>query len=178
MKGDIPIFFGRKVLNPGNYDLVIFTGKIDELNKYRYGRLPYRSIENYYPEDSCWDCDSYGTINLPDHESFIRKANYRVLYQADPDRDWIQYQKPVAHDNGNIPMYPVLKDANIDLFRKYLRLTCSMNNIMPAGRLGLYNYLNMDSAVKLAMDMKELAEEWGALDPEERYNKIIDLIGR
>lgn len=101
-----------------------------------------------YRENNNWECDRYGTISLPDHSTYIRKINYKVLYQVDSKDNWAQYQRPVRYDGQNTPMYPVYTDANIALFRKYLHETCCLDNIVPAGRLGLYNYLNIGQGRK------------------------------
>lgn len=177
MTEDIPINYRQADFKNNDYDLVIYTGKIDELNDYKYGHLPYKSSEYNYIENDKWECDRYGTINLPDHSSYIRKANFKVLYNVDSEADWVQYQRPVSHNGHNTPMYPVYTDSNIALFHKYLHETCCLDNIVPAGRLGLYNYLNMDRAVKLAMEMKDLVKGWRKLSHKDRSSNIIRLIG-
>ena len=52
-----------------------------------------------------------------------------------------------------IPYYPIINNQNLDTFEKY-KLYCSqIKNFYLLGRLGNYKYINMDVAVKSAMDM-------------------------
>jgi len=160
------------IKNNDNYDLILFTGRIDELCRYKHGVLPYRSMLFDYKQNEEWECDDYGTINLPDHERYIRKANFKILYNRTSSCNWIQYQLPIDSKKNDLPMYPVNTSENYELYKKYLSEICSNDNIVPMGRLGLYKYLNMDEAILLAMQMKELIYSWKLINKEERIKNI------
>lgn len=158
------------------YDLIIFSGKIDSLYNYKLGELSYRSIDFSYKENEPWENCSYGTINLSDHPTFFRKANFKILHQQDIDTNYIQYQKAVPEDENHPPMYPINTKDNNRLFAKYLKLACQNNKIIPFGRLGLYKYLDMDKAILLSINMRDLIIKWKDLKPSNRFSQISSLL--
>ena len=156
-----------------NHDLVIFSGRIDELFNFCFGELEYRSLKFDYKIEERWENYDYGTINLPQHDKYIRKANFKVLHQQ--NSNWIQYQEPIKAGVSDVPMYPVDTSKNEKLFHLYLKKAC-LGNIIPVGRLGLYKYLDMDEAIGLAMGMVELILEWKNLSPKDRYKMIKEAL--
>ena len=94
---------------------------IDKLFDYKFGHLQYRSMKYSYVRNEHWEKDSYGTINLPQHQKYIRKCNFKVLHKSKSPHNWIQYQEPIAADNNFLPMYPINTKENDDLFDKYLK---------------------------------------------------------
>ncbi len=176
MVSGIPIEFNSNNFDVSNYDLILFSGKIDELNGYKYGALPYRSLRFDYSEDDLWENDEYGTINLPQHPKYVRKANFKILHQQKTNKSWIQYQEPISVDGVNLPMYPINTKENLALIDKYLKESCKSEKIIPVGRLGLYKYLNMDQTISLSMNMVQLIENWETLRPKNRYLQLKELL--
>ena len=160
------------------FDLILFSGRIDELFNFKYGKLQFRSLRFDYKENAYWENKKYGSINLPQHSQYIRKVNFKIMYQQKTNNSWIQYQESIPLSNNNLPMYPIYTKQNIKLFDKYLREVCKSGNIIPVGRLGLYKYLEMGQAISLAMDMIPLVEKWKKLKPKNRYHEIKKLINR
>ena len=158
------------------FDLILFTGRIDELLHFKYGKLPYRSLRFDYKKNENWEKDDYGTINLPQDKKYIRKANFKIMYQQKTDQNWIQYQEPIPSSKKNIPMYPVNTNKSVELFDNYLKDACNSENIIPAGRLGLFKYLDMDKAISLAFDMVPLIKIWKKIPPSTRYLKIKKIL--
>lgn len=177
MVENIPIEYNCKSFNNNN-DVVLFSGRIDELYRYKFGVLAYRSLEFENKLNEEWENLDFGTINLPQHPIFIRKANFNVLYQQDNQESLIQYQKPVPIDCFNDPMYPINTRENIELAFQYLKEACKSEKIIPVGRLGLYKYLDMDKAISLSMDMIYLIEEWKKIKPNERYSRLCMLLNK
>ncbi len=172
----IPIELNTSDFNNSPYDLVLYSGRIDELFKYKFGNLQYRSLRFDYKYNDNWENDNYGSINLPQHARYIRKVNFKVMYQLKTDKSWIQYQEPLSLRHGNLPMYPIYTNQNIELFNKYLVEVCKSDKIIPVGRLGLYKYLEMSQAISLAMNMIPLIENWKKLSPTNRYLEIKKLL--
>ena len=157
--------------NHFSYDLLISTAPIDALMAYQYGKLDYRSLRFDYKFNETWENDTYGTINLPQHDRYIRKCNFKVMHKQKIDGTLIQYQQPVAAKGCHVEMYPVNTPENIKRFHNYLESACH-KNILPAGRLGLFKYLNMDEAIEGAFCIASLAERYLKLVPSERYAKL------
>ena len=83
----------------------------------------------------------------------------------------------MAAGNKYMPMYPVNTKKNDDIFDKYLKKICA-TNICPLGRRGLFKYLDMDKAVLHAFEMFPVIAEYLTLSPEDRYEKIKEIIKR
>jgi UDP-galactopyranose mutase len=175
MTEGIPITFQTDEFVPEDYDVVVSTAPIDEMMHYRWGRLEYRSIRFHYQYDKTWENDVYGTINLPQHPKYIRKCNFTILHKQPSRIKRIQYQEAVPPDDTNIPMYPVNTTSNDELFDRYLQEMCKSKNICPAGRLGLFKYLDMDKAVEVAFDMIDIIEKYETLTPQNRYQELQEI---
>jgi len=173
---DIPLELNTSVFNTSLFDLILYSGRIDELLGYKFGSLQHRSLHFEYSESDAWENDEYGSINLPQHEKYIRKVNFRIYRQRSLEKNWIQYQEPIPFDKTNTPLYPIYTKRNLDLFDKYLTEVCKSDTIIPVGRLGLYKYLEMGQAISLAMNMIPLIEDWKHLKQTNRYNKIKKLL--
>lgn len=171
----IPLRLNTAQFNPADYDVVVFSGPIDQFFKYRYGKLEYRSLRFYYRRNERWENNNYGTINLPQHSLYIRKCNFKVMHKQITKQSLIQYQKPVEEDDNHMPMYPVRSRKNSQAFDKYLHLICK-THICPIGRLGLFSYLNMDQVVELSFSILSIINKYPVLTPQQRYDKIKNAI--
>jgi len=176
MTYNIPIEYDSKEFNNSEFDVVIFTGQINKILNFKYGKLPYRSMRFHHKKNRPWENETYGTINLPQHPKFIRKANFKVLYQKKSKQNWVQYQEPIAQTKNNLPMYPINTKKNNKIFDKYLKQVCKIKNIIPTGRLGLYKYLTMNKTISLVMDMIPLIEEWENLKPNKRHKRLKQIL--
>jgi UDP-galactopyranose mutase len=171
----IPITFQTTEFDPDEYDAVVSTAPIDEALHHTFGRLDYRSIRFHYQYDETWENEVYGTINLPQHPKYIRKCNFTVLHKQPSSIKRIQYQEPIPADEANIPMYPINTNQYDELFNRYLLEICKSKNICPAGRLGLFKYLDMDKAVEMAFDLVNVLQEYINLNYWQRYQKLQEL---
>ena len=173
---NIPLELNKTEFDESLYDLILFSGRIDELFNFKFGKLQFRSLKFNYKEDSNWENDNYGSINLPQHHKYIRKVNFKIMYQQKTDNSWIQFQEPIAFKKIGRPLYPIYTERNIELFDKYLIEACKSENIIPVGRLGLYKYLEMGQAISLVMDMIPLIEKWKEMKPKARYLEFKRLL--
>ena len=172
----IPIEFNNSVFDEDSSDLILFSGRIDELLKYKFGKLHFRSLRFYHKENDSWENEKYGSINLPQHEKYIRKVNPKIMHQMKTNESWIQYQESIPLNNMTKPLYPINIKRNIKLFDVYLKEACKSEKIIPVGRLGLYKYLEMGQAFSLAMNMVPIIEDWKKLKPKNRYLEIKKLL--
>lgn len=151
-----------------DYDLVISTSPIDEVFGLKLGRLDYRSMEFVYKNRENWEDSRFGTINLPQDASFIRKCNFSILHQQETNNPTIQYQTPKPAKEENIPMYPVNTKINEEKLEKYIRMSVR-TNIVPFGRLGLFQYINMDTAIENSLYLSENLQQYKN-NPAKRIN--------
>lgn len=148
---------------------IVYTGPLDELFLGRFGRLPYRSLDFVYEtfeEDYHLPC---GTVNYTVTEDYTRITEFKWLTGQRGSKTTImkEYSRAYEDPATQIPYYAIINDDNDALYERYRRLTDSLPNFYPLGRLAEYRYFNMDKVVvdALAASRRILAVCDG-LDPE------------
>ena len=132
------------------YDHLIYTGCIDEFYDYKFGKLPYRSLrfEHQHLENT-EQYQSVGTINYPNDFKFTRITEFKHLTGQQHPATSIVREYPTAEGD---PYYPIPRDENEILFRKYKSLADCEKNVTFVGRLAEYRYYNMDQVVGAALN--------------------------
>lgn len=132
------------------YDHVIYTGCIDEFYDYKFGKLPYRSLrfEHQHLENT-EQYQSVGTINYPNDFEFTRITEFKHLTGQTHPATSIVREYPTAEGD---PYYPIPRDENEQLFKKYQALANAEENVTFVGRLAEYRYYNMDQVVGAALN--------------------------
>ena len=60
----------KEIMNEISYKKLVFTGPIDEYFDYRFGKLPYRSLEFNFETHNKKVSQQTGTINFPNDYAF------------------------------------------------------------------------------------------------------------
>ena len=127
---------------------LIFTGAIDEYFGRCYGRLPYRSLRfdhvSYAKE---WHQD-VAVVNYPGDEPYTRVSEYKYLTGQAHPHTTVTFEYP---DDIGDPYYPIPREENRALYRKYQALAARETNVFFVGRLATYQYYNMDQVVGQAL---------------------------
>jgi len=127
---------------------LIFTGPIDEFFDYRFGKLPYRSLQfKHVTLDREWH-QPVAVVNYPQTNDYTRVTEYKHLTGQTHPKTALTYEFPSAHGD---PYYPVPKAENQELYKKYERLSLTTPNVWFVGRLATYRYYNMDQIVGQAL---------------------------
>lgn len=131
-------------------DLTIFTGKIDEYFNFCYGRLPYRSL--YFQHELSYK--KLGTFVINQNMKSvpftrIYDHSYMTMNHKGPTI-WTK-EFSIAHDENNIPFYPMPFGDGQEMYEKYNSLAKGLDDTLFLGRLATYKYLDMWVAVKQAM---------------------------
>lgn len=134
----------KEIINEVRYDKLIFTGPVDEYFGYRYGRLPYRSIDFKFETLDKETFQKTGTINFPNDYEFTRITEFKYLTGQQHRKTSIVYEFPTAEGD---PYYPIPMPANAELYTKYQKLAAETKNVYFVGRLATYKYYNMDQVV-------------------------------
>lgn len=137
---------------------VIWTGPIDQYFGSHLGPLPYRSLHlKPMLSDKRYRHESAVTINYPettDDETLTSHKHTRTTDMGRlTDTDWGEYTVTVSERPTNVgePYYPVPCPEARALFKRYEALADAEPNVTFLGRLGSYQYLNMDHAVAQAL---------------------------
>jgi UDP-galactopyranose mutase len=129
-----------------NYDLLVYTGKIDEFFKYKYGWLEYRSLkiqfETSNQRKSTFQLNECNNIN-----AWTRSVDHSHWHKQKVEQTVISKEFPCEHNNNNIPFYPKPFGNNPKLYLKYKEIADSLSNVIFVGRLATYKYLDMDDAI-------------------------------
>ena len=135
---------------------VIFTGMIDELFNYKFGELPYRSLNlKFATVDKEW-FQEVATVNYPDDYDFTRITEFKHIHPANTKRTVILKEYPKKYEVGkDIPYYPVFSKESRELYFKYKELVENFENLVLVGRLAEYMYYDMDDIVKRALEVFE-----------------------
>lgn len=133
---------------------VIYTGPLDSLLGYEFGRLEYRSLAFRTAAVPVDDYQGCATMNYTDASvpyTRIMEWQYFGHRQGRRGETVVTYEYPQAEGE---PYYPVETDEQRTRHRRYADAARAMG-ILPAGRLGSYRYLNMDQAIGQAMRFVE-----------------------
>ena len=132
------------------YNHVVYTGCIDEFYDYQFGKLPYRSLQFEHEHlEHTEQYQSVGTVNYPNDFEFTRITEFKHLTGQQHPATSIVREYPMAEGE---PYYPIPRDENEGLFKKYKALADSEKNVTFVGRLAEYRYYNMDQVVGAALN--------------------------
>ena len=130
------------------YKRLIYTGPIDEYFGYCFGKLPYRSLRFVHQTIDAEQVQQVATINYPQTEDYTRVTEFKHLTGQRHARTSVVYEYPSATGD---PYYPIPREENFDLYRKYDALARKTRNVWFVGRLANYRYFNMDQVVGQAL---------------------------
>jgi UDP-galactopyranose mutase len=131
---------------------IVYTGPIDAYFDYRYGRLPYRSIEFEHEFLRKPQYQAVGTVNFPNDHRYTRITEFKHLTGQIHAGTSIVREYPCAEGD---PYYPVPRPENEALFKKYEALAKEAQDVSFVGRLAQYRYYNMDQCVGAALKASE-----------------------
>jgi UDP-galactopyranose mutase len=128
---------------------IIYTGPIDEYFDFRFGKLPYRSLKFDHQTIDQEHYQSVGTVNYPSPDvPYTRISEYKHLTGQEAPRTTITYEYPSAEGD---PYYPIPREENQLLFKRYEALADTTDGVTFVGRLATYRYYNMDQIVGQAL---------------------------
>ena len=127
---------------------VIFTGPIDEFFDYRFGRLPYRSLEFKFETRHVAVAQEGPVINYPNENAYTRVTEFKYITGQEHAKTTLVYEFPKSEGD---PYYPIPRPENQLLYRKYQALAAQTAGVHFLGRLGTYKYYNMDQCVAQAL---------------------------
>ncbi|SNT44189.1 UDP-galactopyranose mutase [Granulicella rosea] len=127
---------------------VIFTGPVDEYFDYRFGALPYRSLEFKHETHDRERFQAAPVVNYPNDQAYTRITEFKYLTGQVSPRTSIVYEYPKAEGD---PYYPIPRPRNMALYAKYKELADRKSEVTFVGRLATYKYYNMDQVVAQAL---------------------------
>ena len=137
---------------------VIYCGQVDELLDYELGVLPWRSLR--FEEEKTEKGLGEAVINEADKEVPYTRAHdykYYQIHQPEVIKQKISFiarEYPADFKKGGEAYYPVDNPESKELYEKYVTLAKKRYpNLILGGRLGAYQYWDMDKAIKNALEL-------------------------
>ena len=127
---------------------IIYTGPVDEYFDYRYGKLPYRSLEFKHETLDKEQHLPVAVVNYPNDHAYTRITEFKQLTGQQHAKTSIVYEYPQAEGD---PYYPIPKPECTALYNKYKALADNARGVHFVGRLATYKYYNMDQVVGQAL---------------------------
>lgn len=138
---------------------VIYSGAIDELFDYKYGALPYRSLNLVFENYDMNYYQSSSVINYPNEEDYTRITEFKYFSnQPISKKTTILKEYPQSYnyqDENTIPYYAIINENNLKQYNQYLSLVKKISNLYMCGRLAEYKYYNMDAVIERALNLYE-----------------------
>ena len=148
-----------------NYDLVLYTGTIDQFFGFEYGRLSYRTV--YWEKQTCQGFfQGNAVINFTTENVPYTRINEPIFFEPWKDKlpknqsiYFTEFSKATGPDDK--PYYPIRRKDDLDCLNSYQKRSASQefSKFIFHGRLGMYKYLDMDMVIEesshLAMRLKE-----------------------
>ena len=127
------------------YDLLIYTGKVDDYFNYKYGWLEYRSLKIQF--ETAQKRPDIFQLNECNKKPWTRSVDHSHWHKQDVAQTVISREYPCEHTKNNIPFYPKPFGNNQEKYKKYKKIADTLTNVIFVGRLATYKYLDMDDAV-------------------------------
>jgi len=137
---------------------VIYTGQADELFGFRFGPLPYRTLDFQFETLDRDFFQSHGTVNYTVDEDYTRITEFKHLTGQDlPGATTImkEYSRAYTGADGEIPYYAIINPENNALYAQYKTEADNFPNLHLLGRLAEYKYYNMDAIAAKALALTD-----------------------
>jgi UDP-galactopyranose mutase len=149
-------FFDNREYFENIAEKIVFTGMIDEFYNYQFGKLEYRSLRF---ETEILNEENYqgnAVVNYTEREiPYTRIIEHKHFEFGKQEKTVITREYPSEWKEGDEPYYPVNDEKNNNLYEKYKELAQQENRVIFGGRLGEYQYYDMDKVIeKVLNDMR------------------------
>ncbi|MGN0031731.1 MAG: UDP-galactopyranose mutase [Candidatus Gastranaerophilaceae bacterium] len=139
-----------------NFKRIFYTGSIDEFFDYKFGKLPYRSVNFKFETHNNEHYQPCACVNYPCNYDFTRIHEYKYYLGDKSEKTVIAKEYSEEFELGkNERYYPIPKAENTELYNKYLQEAKALKNVYFLGRLGDYKYYDIDKAVLRAIELFE-----------------------
>ena len=139
------------------YSHVFYSGPIDSWFNYEFGRLKYRTLD-FTEERLEGDFQGNAVINYCDlNIPYTRISEHKFFSPWETHKKSVIY-KEYSRDcmPEDIPYYPLNLTADSAILGQYKALSALEANVTFVGRLGTYQYLDMDKTIEEALKISRL----------------------
>jgi UDP-galactopyranose mutase len=145
----------RELIKTVPYRKMIYTGAIDTFFGYKFGKLPYRSLRFEHETLNQEFYQQYQQVNYPNEYDFTRIVEWKHATGQKSHLTTITREYSLAAGDNHEKYYPIPRDVNHELFKKYKNEAAQLDNVLFCGRLADYKYYNMDQVIARALMISE-----------------------
>jgi UDP-galactopyranose mutase len=138
---------------------VVFTGAIDRYFDYSLGQLGWRTLDFEWDHPETGDFQGCAVMNYTDlDQPWTRIIEFKHFH---PERDYSPTQTVIAREFSRLagledePYYPVATPEDRARLARYRELAAGQEGVWFGGRLGRYQYLDMDMAVAAGLALAD-----------------------
>lgn len=157
-KGKFPVMLNadwHKISGEIGHKHLIYTGPIDRYFDYKYGKLPYRSIDFKFTLHKKEFFQPVASVKYSSDFDFTRRIEFKHITGQKHHYTVTSEEYPKSEGD---PFYPIPAEDAQALYRKYREDADRTENVKFVGRLATYRYYNMDQVVASALtEFKNLA---------------------
>ncbi|MES0883013.1 UDP-galactopyranose mutase [Roseibium sp. SCP14] len=134
---------------------IFYSGPLDRYFNFDLGRLQYRTLQ-FEEIRQKGDIQGTAVMNYPDQEiPYTRISEHKYFSPWETDKfshsvAYREYSSSCGPDD--IPYYPIRLVGDKNKFEEYKERTKDISGITFVGRLGTYQYLDMDATIRAALD--------------------------
>jgi len=135
------------------FDHVFYSGPLDRWFGYDMGRLGYRTLD-FEGERATGDYQGCAVMNYPDPEvPFTRISEHKWFSPWEEHEGTIVFREYSRYCGADdIPYYPIRLLGEKKMLSDYEARAAQVEGVTFVGRLGTYQYLDMDVTIGLALD--------------------------
>src|SRR5690606_12142797 len=109
-------------------DHIVYTGRIDELYEFCFGKLDYRSLRFDHKVLEVENFQGNAVVNYPEREvPYTRVIEHKQFEFGNQPNTVITYEYPEIHSSDSDPYYPINDERNSRLYKKYVSLARQKN---------------------------------------------------
>ena len=141
---------------------IVWTGMADRLLDYKYGHLEWRSLRFEWERFDVEDRQGTAVMNYADEDvPWTRIHEFKHYHPERPaftsGKTVLCKEFPAAWKPGDETYYPINNGRNRKLYEKYADEFDRRPGWHLGGRLGAYQYWDMDKAIEKALELYESA---------------------
>lgn len=150
-QGGFPVMLNtdwHKVHDDFKYKHLIYTGPIDRFFNFKFGKLPYRSLDFEYTFHEEEYYQPVASVKFSNDFDYTRRIEFKYITGQKHPHSVTSVEYPKSDGD---PYYPIPADDALNLYKEYQNEAHKLKNVRFVGRLATYKYYNMDQVVAAAL---------------------------
>ena len=140
----------KEIIGDIEYELMIYTGKLDYYFDYKLGKLKWRSINFIFETHDCESYQPVASTRWPMDYEYTRITEFKKMTGQKNEKTTILKEIPC---DGEEPFYTYPTSEWNEMAMQYRDLAKKEKGVIFVGRLAEYKYYDMDDVIRRALDV-------------------------